>query len=182
MIWKAALVALFAFAVALVVLVMSRSSKEPDHQAYNQSSGASAQQNADQNESWEALWQKTKTDPVAFFTLVLAVSTTALFCIGIVQIGFLISANKSATRAATAAEDSAKTSKEALISVQRAFVSISTFENVVINQDFHIQTKWENSGSTAANPFRNYVNWKVSAKEAMESLDRCMAALPIAAT
>lgn len=44
--------------------------------------------------------------------------------------------------------------------IQRAFVFLSTIEAHVINANVHIMPKWENSGSTAANPAKSYGNWK----------------------
>jgi len=161
MIWRAALIALFAFVVALLAFSWSRSSRiQPYEQQNNQETHDRSAQATDEYESWEALWQRTKRDPIAFFTAVLAISTTLLFVIAIGQLWFLIRAENTASRSAAAAEDSAKTSKDALISVQRAFVFIRSFETVVVNQEFRILPQWENGGSTPTKNARNYVSWK----------------------
>lgn len=79
MIGKALLVGVFAFVVALFAIAMVNSSGQHQNQQYSQNRDNRAKEAVSEDESWEALWKRTKTDPIAFFTAVLAVSTTALF-------------------------------------------------------------------------------------------------------
>jgi hypothetical protein len=120
----------------------------------------------------DAFWRATWQDPINLFTLVLAIATTVLVIVAIFQ--SWIGANRTAQRAAAAAEDSTKISKEALISVQRAFVFIKLFETHVINNEFNeflIMPMWENSGSTVANSLKNWVNFKVFPGEPPNNYD-----------
>ncbi len=124
MIWKAALVALFAFVVALVSFAMARHSYQPPQHPYSQSGQQSTKTDGSKNEVteswWDAFWRATWREPINIFTAVLATATTALFVIGLVQIGFLISADRTAKTAA-------HTSREALVKSQRAFVRSNGF-------------------------------------------------------
>lgn len=70
-----------------------------------------------------------------------------------------------AQRSAEAAQGSVNISRQALITVERAFVFIRTFEVHVLNDNVIIMPKWENSGSTPANDKVNWVNWKAFAGE-----------------
>ena len=119
------------------------------------------------DEFWRATWQ----DPINLFTLVLAIATIVLVIVAIFQSWILIGANRTAQRAAAAAEDGTKISKEALISVQRAFVFIKLFKSHVVNNEFLIMPMWENSGSTVANSLKNWVNFKVFSGEPPNNYD-----------
>jgi hypothetical protein len=90
---------------------------------------------------------------LAFFTAALVLATIALFISGERNVDV-------ARRSAFAAEQSAEVAKTALISTQRAFLFIATFETHVINNEFRILPQWKNSGTTPANPVTNYANWK----------------------
>ncbi|MDE2104141.1 MAG: hypothetical protein KGL39_43290 [Patescibacteria group bacterium] len=66
-----------AFAAAL----LRTSRVQPYDHSNDKAAYSRTNQPADYNESWEALWQRTKQDPIAFFTAVLAGSTAILFVI-----------------------------------------------------------------------------------------------------
>ena len=53
-----------------------------------------------------------------------------------------------------------KNQHEAMISDQRAFVFVETFDTNFINNQLIIQPRWRNSGSTPTRFMTNYVNWK----------------------
>ena len=65
-----------------------------------------------------------------------------------------------ARTSARAAQTSAETAQQALVSTQRAFVFLQSFEVRVIAGEVRVMPRWENSGVTPANPFRNYVSWR----------------------
>src|SRR4029077_15013940 len=98
MIGNALLIAIFAFVVALVAIAIFQSSTQYQNQQYSQTRNERTEKTANEDESWEALWQRTKTDPIAFFTAVLEISTTALFVLGLLQIWFLNKAENTARR------------------------------------------------------------------------------------
>lgn len=127
MVWKAFLIGLLVFVVALLALLMTRSLVQPYYQQNNQATYNRAEQTTNQDESWEALWQRTKRDPVAFFTFVLAISTTLLFIIALGQLWFLSAANETGEKAAKAAQQSVEIAERALIASQRAFIRVVNF-------------------------------------------------------
>jgi len=53
-----------------------------------------------------------------------------------------------------------KTTRAALVEVQRAFVFKKAFEVDLVNTDFSILPQWENSGATPANKRTTWVSWK----------------------
>jgi len=122
-VWKALLIGAFAFVVALVTVGLLRPTDQSHQQEYRQSSEASTQQRALEDESWETLWKRTKSDPVAFFTAVLSVTTAALFILSLVQIWFLIKADRTANISAKAATEAAEIAKKSLVAANRAWLS-----------------------------------------------------------
>ena len=172
MIWKAALVALFAFVVALIALALVRPSNQPQQQSYSQSTQQNSQNDRpDQNVSeswWNALWRTTWREPINIFTAVLALATTLLVIVSIFQSGILLRADRTANRAASAAEDaanaagqSASIAERALIAGQRAFVYVvfnRTANRDIKTGDINLwgfSVNWTNAGNT---PTRNMVN------------------------
>jgi hypothetical protein len=101
-----------------------------------------------------------QTDPVAFFTLWLVVFTAVLSGVGVIQLKLLTRAETVAEKSAKAVQQSADVAKTALISAQRAFLFVNTFETHVIKNEFRILPQWKNSGTTQANPVKNYANWR----------------------
>src|SRR5437588_612464 len=97
MICKAALIGLLAFAVALVTFAMLRSSGQPQRPTYNQPASESASPESRTNEPPETfgeqlslVWRRTWTDPVAFYTFVLAIFTGLLAIVSATQIWLLL--------------------------------------------------------------------------------------------
>src|SRR5258707_2490681 len=106
---RAALIGLFAFAVALVAFAIMRSSSEPQNQAYNQAASQSSNSEPRHDELPETfrerlalVWRRTWTDPVAFYTFVLAIFTGLLAIVAATQIWLLIRAEHVATISANA--------------------------------------------------------------------------------
>lgn len=124
----------FVIVVIFLGLVLWRSLFPSDQTKDYGNSAQAQQQNAaksNKGETGETLWQRTTNDPVAFFTLWLAVFTSLLVLVSTFQIGFLISANRTAAKAAKAAENAANAaiesnsiSRTAMIAEQRPWVSV----------------------------------------------------------
>ena len=123
MVWKAFLIGAFASVVAFVAIALATPSDKSHQQQYQQNSEAISQQSAQEDESWETLWKRTKSDPVAFFTAVLSITTAALFTLGLVQIGFLIKADRTAGISAKAATEAAEIAQKSLVAANRAWLS-----------------------------------------------------------
>jgi hypothetical protein len=158
MLWKAALIGVFAFIMAVLAFSMFRSSwVQPHDQPNNQATYSRSAQTTNENESWKDLWQRTKRDPIALFTAVLAISTTLLFIIAIGQLWFLISAERTSKRAANAAEDSAKIATQTLKITHRPWVNFDGVLEVVTPLTFEaagaklgIRFTLKNGGSAVA--------------------------------
>jgi hypothetical protein len=111
-------------------------------------------------ENCKNLWEKTTSDPVAFFTLWLVIATAGLGALAIVQIRFLVNADVTARASARAAQRAAATAERALVVVERAFIMISDMNVSTIGQygtiiDYRIAINVSNSGRT---PARNYIS------------------------
>ena len=161
-------IVLFASLVGMLVFY---SSKQPEPYNRNQpsttehrdskNSGAGTNETArnrndesSQKSEWYYSFVERPTDwLLVLFNGLLVLATVALFVSGERNV-------EVARESANAAQQSANVAKIALISTQRAFVFITTFESHVIATEFRILPKWENSGSTPANPIKNYANWK----------------------
>ena len=68
------------------------------------------------------IWERTWDDPVAFYTFVLGIFTALLAVVSAIQIGFLIEANKTARRAAEAADLSARAAIGIELPIVRALI------------------------------------------------------------
>jgi hypothetical protein len=165
--WKSFLIGLLAFVVALLAFSIMRSRVQPADQQNDNAAYSSAAQTDNQDESWEAFWQRTKRDPVAFFTAVLAGSTILLFVIAIGQLWFLSYANKTGEKAAKAAQQSAEIGERALIAGQRPFISAVltgiAAKNVETDQivQWNFTTTWTNAGTTPTRDMRNHISVKM---------------------
>jgi hypothetical protein len=106
-------------------------------------------------------------DRLATYTFWLMVCTAALVVATLVvaaaTVGLWLYAGRQAAdmeKSIAAAEDSAKTARDALVKTQRAFVYIATFEYAGLGSDAAITPVWRNSGTTPTRSMRNYTNWK----------------------
>jgi hypothetical protein len=162
-----------AFALAILVFVavlvgtnMNRSSQPPaDEPVAEQSkpkeSGPPAKSDDGPVFSWSELVRRTLSDPVAFFTAVLSFFSLGLLTVAILQIWLLLRAEDVSRTAAGAAKESAATSQQALVTVQRAFVFIDSFEYHLINNALTLIPKWRNSGTTPTRGMTNWVSMKL---------------------
>jgi hypothetical protein len=129
---------------------------EPEQQQYSEKY-ESSQEKREQSKSF---WQRTTEDPIAFFTLWLAIFTMILSAVAVIQIKFLVRAEGIATKTAQAAKDSAEVAKQSLVTVQRAFVFIDSFQADMLNNDLIIMPRWRNSGTTPTRYMTNWANWQ----------------------
>lgn len=120
----ATLIGLFTFVVSLVTLNTDRLLDNPQQQSHSQTPQQGPEKGTSGQKAAESWWDGVWRDPINLFTAVLAIATIALVIVSICQSWIFLRADRTANRAATAAEDSAKTGKSALIAVQRAFVFI----------------------------------------------------------
>lgn len=153
-----ALISAIVFVVAVAgAIISSQPSLPPTKQN-------TAEKNPKENQTQEnhkTLWDRWFPDSISLYTLFLVIFTGLLAVVGFYQLSFLGRAEGIATTTAQAAKDSAETAKQALMDVQRAFVSVTSFDGEVINREFRINAKWENASATPAIPFVDYVNWKI---------------------
>jgi hypothetical protein len=115
------------------------------------------QRTGQKGDECKTFWERTTSDPVAFFTLVLAVSTGGLW---LVTIGLYVAGERQIKIAGRAAD----TAERALVAGQRAFVSVAFRHNAVRN----VHTKkithwtfapiWTNAGDTPTRGMRNHIN------------------------
>lgn len=160
---------LFTFFAATAAGMMMQSSQAANDQQISEQpkkgEPSSESQAYKKGITWGELWERTKTDPVAFFTFMLAIFSGGLLAVAGLQIWLLVRAEDVSRAAVSAAEKSADVARTALISTQRAFLFPNMFEVHVINNDILIMPQWKNSGNTPANPVINYVNWMTLAGE-----------------
>jgi hypothetical protein len=82
-----------------------------------------------------------------------------LVAVSAVQIGFLIKADHTATKAANAAEESANTERRTLTTVQRAFVFVDKMNAQMVDNKLAIVFLWRNSGSTPTSFMTTFAQW-----------------------
>lgn len=98
-------------------------------------------------------------EAIARYNFWLVIFTAVLAFVALLQIGFMLSADKTASDSASAAKLAADTAKRSLIDVQRAFVFQDGFDTEFINNSLIIMPKWRNSGATPTRMMRNWVSW-----------------------
>ena len=155
----AAVVSAAVFCAALVGLMVGYS-WQPTAQEGNQQTAAEHEHKQENSEQEKAFWQRATTDPIAAFTLWLVIFTAVLGITSVLQYGSLIRGEVTNAKSAKAAERAAKVAETALVTVQRAFVFIDSFDTGMIGNNLIIHPKWRNSGSTPTKFMTNYVNWK----------------------
>jgi hypothetical protein len=164
MLGKALLLGVLVFVVVLVAFAMIGTSEPTAKHIYNQMNAVNPNQEIENkgithnDYGWIMfIWRRTWTDPIALFTFMLAIFT---FLLTISTVLLYISSEKVAN-----------TSKDALLSVQRAFIFVDSIQAFVLNDSFVIIPSWINSGSTPENPFTNWANWKVFSAELPADFD-----------
>jgi hypothetical protein len=108
----------------------------------------SAKRKSNECKPYETMWERTASDPVAFYTLWLTAFTGVLAVGGVIQLRFLVRADRLSARAA-------KTSEQAMITGQRAYLFAdgyrALFEVVGNSKGYHWRFRpvWRNTGDTA---------------------------------
>ncbi|WP_334398372.1 hypothetical protein [Bradyrhizobium sp. AZCC 2289] len=104
------------------------------------------------SEECKTIWERTTTDPVAFFTFWLSISTIGLWVV-------TANAARDSKRAANIAED-------ALVKLERAFVSFAFDVSGAIGPGapntaagWQITPVWKNSGKTPTRGLHTHVSW-----------------------
>jgi hypothetical protein len=159
-----ALISAGVFAAALIGLMIGYSWQPPTQERHQQAA-AEHEYKQEYREQEKPFWQRATTDPVAAFTLWLVVFTAVLGVTSVLQYGSLIRGETTNAKSANAAERAAQAAETALVTVQRAFVFIDSFDASNINNNIVIMPKWRNSGTTPTRFMTNYVNWKSFANE-----------------
>ncbi len=165
MLWKAALIGVFAFVVALVVFAMGRPSWHPPavppygQQSQQQSNEPGAEHRVAES-GWHAWLASVWREPINLFTLVLALATIFL---GVMA----VSADRVANMTAKAAQQSADTTRDAVVAAKnatarelRAYVYLETGARKWPRTSPETSDRWsifltvKNSGKTWANNLR----------------------------
>lgn len=157
--------ALFAALVFLEWLVRSR---QPPQEPRQQQPACKYPNDQTKCEERKSFWQRTKTDPIALYTLVLAIFTGLLALVAVFQIILMFRAETTSTKAADAAEKAANVAERALIAGQRAFVAFVTLNHVPsikykTNQmmQWSFAPIWKNAGSTPTRGMTAHVSIRI---------------------
>ncbi|MGA7384755.1 MAG: hypothetical protein WBW81_08730 [Methylocella sp.] len=111
------------FAVALFCLIILYSS-QPSSEPKQQQSSEKYETGQNKRELRESFWQRTTQDPIAFFTLWLAIFTMILSAVAVLQIKFLVRGEGIADKTAQAAKDSADVAKRTFTELERPYIFI----------------------------------------------------------
>jgi hypothetical protein len=124
------------------------------------------------NPGGSAIWKPN--DPVSLYTLVLSMFSGLLVVVSVVQIRYLIRADRTARITAQAANDQALLTREAMVETQRAFVLVRVLEVELVTFPYQSPTAaiidriagwrvgvvWENSGDTPTRDLVTHVSLK----------------------
>lgn len=119
-----------------------------------------------------SIWRPN--DPVSLYTLALAIFSGLLVFVSIVQIRYLIRADKTARITAQAAKDQTVLTREAMVGTQRAFVLVKALEVELVTFPYQSPTAgiidriagwrvgvvWENSGDTPTRGLITHISLK----------------------
>jgi flagellar basal body-associated protein FliL len=121
----AAVIGAFAFALSFVGLSAWRSFHDQKHQTNQEASIKEATENSGQSPS-HVVTKETPEQAIARYNLWLMIFTGVLAFVALIQIAFLLNADKTTAKAANAAQDSAAIARQTLIASNRPWISIST--------------------------------------------------------
>ncbi len=109
------------------------------------------------------------TVAIGAFTLTLKLSTDKLWEAAKDQIAAAENAAKiqsaDMNESIAVAKEAAEVARQSLVTVQRAFVFIDSFQGNIVNHNLIVAPKWRNSGTTPTRFMTNWVNWKQFASE-----------------
>jgi hypothetical protein len=127
-----------------------------EQQQYDQRPQQRRAENKIAKSYWKTIWDSTLDDPIALYTLVLALFTTVIGTVALVQLGFIVRADETARISANAAREAANIAKDALLIPQRAYVCAREYRALKISDDAGNTIAWkftllvENTGNTPA--------------------------------
>lgn len=157
-----ALIAAIVFVEWLVHL------RQPPHEPRQQQETHDQPSVQTEREQRESYWQRTKKDPIAFYTLCLAIFTFVLSVVAVFQIRLMYRAEDTSTKAADAAEKAANIAERALIAGQRAFVAFLNLNSVAsvnykTNHVMHwsFSPIWKNAGDTPTRGMTTHVSIRI---------------------
>ena len=153
-----------AFALSVVGLSAWRLFYEQNYQANHKTSAKDPAEHGSDSPS-NVRTEESAEQAIARYNLWLMIFTGVLAVVATIQIGFLISADRTASAAAKAAKDTAKIAKDTLETSQRPFIFITTFEITPLGDIIRVMPKWENSGGMPTQNMRSRVNWKLFPNE-----------------
>jgi len=162
----AAVIGAFAFALSFVGLSAWRSFHAKDYQT-NQQSGPEKTATNSGDPAPPIGAKESPEEAIARYNLWLMIFTGVLAFVALIQIAFLLNADRTSTVAANAANKSAEIAERALIAGQRAFIS-AYFEsvankNIETNQitAWSFTPVWQNAGDTPTREMQNHISIKV---------------------
>jgi hypothetical protein len=136
-VWLALLVGLTWFDIANPPPPAHQPNQTNSYPTYQETQAQSANHDEQSNFFWHllrAFWDWVTHDAVAFFTFALFVATAVLSTVAIVQIAFLIRADRAAGKsadaakiAADAAKDSAETARRTRVETDRAWLALRAY-------------------------------------------------------
>lgn len=129
MVWKAALIGIFAFVIALVAYAMMRPSQpiQPYGNAAQQQAESRSAENRP-SESWRDAWIRAfRRDPINLFTFALVIATVFLGVVAVCTDRTARSAANAAQQSADAARDAVELAKRNAVRELRAYLSLEVF-------------------------------------------------------
>jgi len=120
----AAVVGVFAFAISIAVLSKWRSWQYQHNQAEQKRAAEKPTPNGGHSVT-PAAAEESSDKAIARYNLWLMIFTGLLAAVGIIQIGFLISSDQTATETAKAAKESADVARSTLIAANRPWVTLN---------------------------------------------------------
>ncbi len=174
-----ALTAALGFVVCLFVLMFFYSSPSPSTETPQQQHTEKHESKNDRGETNKSIWERARTDPVAFFTLWLVVFTAVLSSVGVIQLKLLTRAETVAEKTANAAKESADAARDAVrlsantaerqprayVALQSGSVIHATVDNV---PGFRVTVQLRNFGLTPAYSFTTWImSPQIAAPDAM---------------
>jgi hypothetical protein len=144
-------------------------SQLPHHQIANNTNKQITQDNSSESQPAKTLWDRTTDEPIALYTLFLAIFTFVLAFISSIQIYFLIRADRTARISA----DAATTQSKAVIAMESPIIILANLElfessgnpkkitSGVPQKFWKIVTTFKNVGRTAATVKEICINWNI---------------------
>jgi flagellar basal body-associated protein FliL len=143
----AAVIGAFAFALSFVGLSAWRSFHEQKHQTNQEPGTKKATENSGQPAS-PVVTKESPEQAIARYNLWLMIFTGVLAFVALIQIAFLLNADKTTAKAANAAQDSANVARQTLVIANRPWITVS--QPIAVSP-----LTWDEKGA------RLTINWKI---------------------